>query len=80
VALKFFTIPNTDNERIAIVTHLGAHGITCYLRLRGPPRDFGPGGFGNAVTLLVPEDQMHRAKQVLAAMVVASESEEPFSA
>jgi hypothetical protein len=68
VALKFFTIPNTDNERIAIVSQLGAHGITCYLRLRGPPRDFGPGALGNAVTLLVPEEQLHRAKQVLAAM------------
>jgi len=74
VALTFFTIPNTDTERVAIVAELGANGITCYLRLRGPPGDITPGGLGNTVTLLVPEEQMQKAKQVLAAMPAMVES------
>jgi len=68
VTLKVFTIPSTDAERRAIVAELGANGITCFLRLRGPPREAGPDGLGDSVTLLVPEEQMEKAKQVLAAV------------
>jgi hypothetical protein len=78
VALKFFTTPNTDAERRAIVAELGANGITCFLRLRGPPREAGPDGLGDSVTLLVPEEQMQKAEQVLAAMPAIVEPPEPF--
>ncbi len=70
----FLTIPASDSERLDTVAWLGAHGISCYLRLRVAANDPENTGTGDSITILVPEEQLQQAKQVLAAMPVNDES------
>jgi hypothetical protein len=64
----FLTMPTSDSERLNTVAHLGANGITCYLRSRQVDENAAGIQSGVAMTILVPEAQLQRAKQVLAAM------------
>jgi type III secretory pathway lipoprotein EscJ len=65
----FLTMPASDSERLSTVAHLGANGVTCYLRSRQVDADSEGMQSGIAMTILVPEAQLQRAQQVLAAML-----------
>lgn len=63
------TTPVSEFERLTTVALLEAHGITCLARGGGfsslyPGAQLGSRG---ALTILVPEEQLHQAQQVLAA-------------
>jgi hypothetical protein len=61
------TTPTSDSERLTTVTLLEAYGITCLVRGGGFSALY-PGaqiGSRNALTILVPEEQLLKAQQVL---------------
>ena len=63
------TTPASDSERLTTVALLEAYGITCFIRGGGFSALY-PGaqiGSRNALTILVPEEQLVTAQQVLAA-------------
>jgi hypothetical protein len=69
MALVPLTTPESEFERLTTVALLEAHGITCFVRGGGFSSLY-PGaqiGSRNALTILVPEEQLHQAQLVLAA-------------
>jgi len=72
MALVPLTTPNSEVDRLTTVALLQAYGITCF----GSGSAFNalyPGaqlGSRNALTILVPEQQLLEAQQVLAARPV----------
>jgi hypothetical protein len=63
------TTPGSDVERLTTVALLEAHGISCLVRGGGFSALY-PGaqlGSRNAQTILVPEEQLHEARLLLAA-------------
>jgi hypothetical protein len=69
MALVTLTTPASDSERLTTVALLEAYGITCFIRGGGFSALY-PGaqiGSRNALTILVPEEQLVTAQQVLAA-------------
>lgn len=69
MAFVTLTTPLSDSERLTTVTLLEAYGITCLVRSGGFSALY-PGaqvGSRNALTILVPEEQLLKAQQVLAA-------------
>lgn len=75
MALVSVTTPVSDSERLTTVALLEAYGITCVVRGGGFSALY-PGaqiGSRNALTILVPEEQLLKAQQVLAATPEAIE-------
>jgi hypothetical protein len=69
MAFVALTTPASDSERLTTVALLEAYGITCFVR-GGAFSALYPGaqiGSRNALTILVPEEQLIKAQQVLAA-------------
>ncbi|MEO8314125.1 MAG: DUF2007 domain-containing protein [Pseudomonadota bacterium] len=69
MALVSLITPNSEVERLATVALLEANGIPCLVR-GGAYGGLFPGGQQgsfNAQTILVPEEQLHTARLLLAA-------------
>jgi hypothetical protein len=69
MAFVSLTTPASDSERLTTVALLEAYGITCLVRGGGFSALY-PGaqiGSRSALTILVPEEQLQKARGVLAA-------------
>ncbi|MEO8309002.1 MAG: hypothetical protein ABI616_13285 [Pseudomonadota bacterium] len=69
MAFVALTTPASDSERLTTVSLLEAYGISCFIR-GGAFSALYPGaqlGSRNALTILVPEEQLRQAQLILAA-------------